>query len=113
MSCFSGILIARCEATVCQLRVVLDLPGSANDFWRYLLVQFHIVFEVRHDRASQCLDFDRVFFRFREGHCIGFMIVFAIAETGDFGAGDAFDQYFTVPSGSFNNCRTLAIVPTV
>lgn len=75
-----------------QLRIIVDLTGSADNLRRNLLVELYIALEFRNDRTRQRLDLDRIFGRLLQRRRGGFVEVFTAGIFIDLGAALAFHQ---------------------
>src|SRR5262245_18556206 len=90
IACRSGILRARCEATVSAL--VFDLLDDADHLGRHPLVELRVALEVIGDRAREGLGFDALTHRLAQRDRLGLVILAAIRVLDHFGALSALDQ---------------------
>src|SRR5262245_18605420 len=90
IACRSGILRARCEATVSAL--VFDLLDDADHLGRHPLVELRVALEVIGDRAREGLGFDALTHRVAQRDRLGLVILAAIRVLDHFGALSALDQ---------------------
>ena len=96
-----------------ELGVVLDLLDHADDLGRHLLVELHIVLELGDHRARQRLGLDLLADVVGEHAALGLVVVAAVGVFEHLARAAApSTSTFTVPSGSFSSCSTLASVPT-
>ena len=95
-----------------ELAVIVDLIDRAHDLRRDLLVELHVALELGHDRARQRLRLDFVDRIVGDRSGLGLEIAVAGDDSASLRARVApSTSTFTVPSGSFNSCSTLASVP--
>ena len=94
-----------------QPAAVVDPGHRRQDLGRDLLVELHVLVELREQRAAHRLDLVRFAEVARERCRLGGQI-FAVVHDADHRARCApSTSTFTVPSGSFSICRTVATQP--
>jgi hypothetical protein len=72
---------------------ILDLRDRGERFWRHLLVELHIVFELLDHGAAERLGLGRAAPSFRHIGDLGLVVLGLVGEAGNAGAGPAFDQH--------------------